>query len=178
MNLQRSLEINLRINKEIKADKVRVIGIDGSQVGIILLKEALEMSIVEGVDLVEIVPKSNPPVCKVIDYGKYRYEQTKREKENKKAQHQIKVKEIKFKPNIDKHDFDYKVDHAKKFLEQGNKVKITCMFRGRELAHPEIGHSLVKDMCQRLQDVSNAETMPRLLGRFINVVLMPKPRKK
>src|SRR5438552_806642 len=124
-NLSRRWEVNLKVNREIRAPKVRVISHTGEQVGIISLYEALAMAEEQGLDLVEIVPTSNPPVCKVMNFGKFRYDQSKREKESKKAQHQIKVKEIKLKPNIDLHDLETKTRHARDFLSGGNKVKIT-----------------------------------------------------
>lgn len=127
----------MRINRQIRAQQVRLIGPDGNQVGVVTLSEAFKLADEHGLDLVEISPNAQPPVCKVIDYGKFRYDQTKRDRESKKAQHQIKVKEVKLKPNIDEHDFQFKLRRARQFLEKGNKVKVTCMFRGREMAHPE-----------------------------------------
>ncbi len=146
--------------------------------GIISLYEALAMAEEQGLDLVEIVPGSNPPVCKVMNFGKFRYDQSKREKESKKAQHQIKVKEIKLKPNIDVHDLETKTRHAHEFLASGNKVKITCTFRGREMMHPEIGEKIVRQMCQDLEDVSTPESPPKMMGRMLLVVLAPGSKKK
>lgn len=136
------------------------------------------MSEEAGLDLVEIAPEAKPPVCKVIDYGKFRYDQTKKEKESRKARHVIKVKEIKVKPNIDDHDFETKLRHAKSFLEEGNKVKVTCQFRGREMAHTEIGEKVVAKFCAALEEISQAESEPKRLGRFLNVVLAPCGKKK
>jgi translation initiation factor IF-3 len=163
----------LRINGEIRAPSMRVIGADGKQVGIISRKEALDLAEQAGLDLVEIVPKANPPVCKIIDYGKYRYDQTKREKESKKSQVQIKVKEIKVKPNIDTHDFEFKLKHAKQFLRKGNKVKITCSFRGREMAHPEVGVRVVQKMIAALEDYGTVEAPMKRMGRILTTVLGP-----
>lgn len=146
--------------------------------GIIALYEALAMAEEQGLDLVEIVPGSNPPVCKIMNFGKFRYDQSKREKENKKAQHQIKVKEIKLKPNIDVHDLETKTRHARDFLASGNKVKVTCTFRGREMMHPEIGEKIVREMCQELEDVSTPESPPKMMGRMLLVVLAPGSKKK
>lgn len=129
-------------------------------------------------DLVEIVPNSSPPVCKVIDYGKYRYDQTKREKESKKAQHQVKVKEVKVKPNIGVHDLNTKIRHARDFIEEGDKVKITCQFRGREMVHPEFGEKVINQICQELADIAQRESPPKLLGRMMSVVLSPGSPKK
>lgn len=168
----------MRINKQIRAPNVRVIDKDGNQVGIVAFRDALAMAEEAKLDLVEIVPDANPPVCKIIDYGKFRYDQTKREKESKKARHQIKVKEIKVKPNIGEHDFDTKLRHARKFLAEGNKVKLTCFFRGREMVHTEIGRNLIEKMCEELNDISTIEAPLKRMGRFIHVVLAPSGKKK
>lgn len=130
-----------------------------------------------GLDLVEMVATANPPVCKIMDFGKYRYDQTKREKESKKSQHVIKVKEVKLKPNIDPHDFDTKLRHAKEFIAKGNKVKVTLMFRGREMAHPEIGERWVKKMCDEMADIAIVEAPAKLMGRSLSCVLAPAPKK-
>lgn len=168
----------MRINKQIRAPKLRVIDKEGKQIGIISLKEALAKAEESGLDLVEIVPDASPPVAKIIDYGKFRYDQTKREKESKKARHVIKVKEIKIKPNIGENDFNTKLRHARKFLEEGNKVKLTCFFRGREMAHTEIGRNLLQKMCDDLSDISQAEGPLKRMGRFIHVVVAPVGKKK
>jgi translation initiation factor IF-3 len=168
----------LRVNKEIRAPRVRVIGAEGEQVGIIALYEALRLAEDAELDLVEIVPNSNPPVCKVMNYGKYRYDQTKREKENKKAQHQIKVKEVKIKPNIGAHDLETKLKHARDFVEEGDKVKITCTFRGREMMHPEFGEKLINYMLDKLQDVAQAEASAKFFGKMLTVVIAPSTKKK
>lgn len=168
----------MKVNKEIRAPKVRVISHTGEQIGIISLHEALSRAEEEGLDLVEIVPGSNPPVCKIINYGKFRYDQTKREKESKKSQHQVKIKEVKLKPNIDAHDLETKQRHAREFILKGNKVKITCMFRGREMAHPEIGEKLVRSFCAGLEDIAMPESPIKLMGRFLIVVLAPGGKKK
>lgn len=157
---------------------MRVINHKGEQVGIISLHEALMMAEEQGLDLVEIVPGSTPPVCKVMNFGKFRYDQSKREKESKKAQHQIKVKEIKLKPNIDAHDLETKTRHARDFLAHGNKVKITCSFRGRELMHTEIGERIVRQMCQDLEDVAVIESPAKMMGRMLLVILAPGMKKK
>lgn len=168
----------MKVNREIRAPKVRVISHLGEQVGVLSLHEALSMAEEQGLDLVEIVPGSNPPVCKIINFGKYRYDQTKREKESKKAQHQIKVKEIKFKPNTDDHDVETKLRHAKEFLEKGNKVKLTCTYRGREMAHIEIGEKLMAKFCADLEDVAMVEAPMKLMGRTLTAVLAPGGKKK
>lgn len=168
----------MRINREIRAPKVRVISQSGGQIGILSIKEAMQKAEEAGLDLVEIVPDANPPVCKIIDFGKYRYDQTKREKESKKSLHQIKVKEVKFKPNIDDHDLQTKLRQLKEFLDKGNKVKITCMFRGREMIHPEIGHKLMEKVIAELHDVSEVEAPLKMFGRSLTVVLAPSAKKK
>ena len=146
--------------------------------GILTVGEALRLAEEQGLDLVEISPSANPPVCKIIDYGKFRYDQTKKEKENKKAQHQVKIKEVKLKPNIDEHDLEVKLRHARDFLAKGNKVKVTLMFRGREMAHPEIGMKLIDKMSQSLEDVAVVEAPPKVMGRFLTMVVAPGKKKK
>lgn len=168
----------MRVNKEIRAPRVRVIGANGEQVGIIALYEALRLAEDAELDLVEVVSNSNPPVCKIMNFGKFRYDQTKREKENKKTQHQIKVKEVKIKPNIGAHDLETKYRHARQFIEEGDKVKLTCTFRGREMMHPEFGEKLVNQLIEKLSDIAQAEAPPKLLGKMLTVVLAPSTKKK
>ena len=168
----------MRINREIRAARVRVIDKDGGQLGVLLLSEALMRAEQAGLDLVEISASSDPPVCKIIDYGKYRYQLTKKEKENKKSQHQVKVKEVKVKPNTDEHDLQTKIKHSREFIAKGNKVRITCMFRGRELMHPEFGEKVVQKMCEDLSDIATPESPAKLLGRSLSVVLAPGAKKK
>lgn len=168
----------MKVNKEIRAPKVRVISQTGEQIGIIPLYEALALAEEAGLDLVEIVPGSTPPVCKIINFGKFRYDQTKREKESKKAQHQAKVKEIKLKPNIDDHDLETKLRHARDFIVKGNKVKVTCTYRGREMMHPEFGEKLVRKVCDTLEDVASPEAPWKFFGRTLTVVLAPGAKKK
>ena len=157
---------------------MRVIDKDGSQLGVLSIGEALTKAEFCGLDLVEISPNAEPPVCKIIDYGKFRYQQTKKEKESKKTQHQVKVKEVKIKPNTDEHDLMTKLKHAREFLTKGNKVRITCVFRGREMQHPEIGMSAVKRMIEDLSDISTPEAEPKLLGKNLSVVVAPGAKKK
>ncbi len=140
--------------------------------------EAIAKAELDGLDLVEIAPNAEPPVCKIIDYGKYRYQVTKKEKENKKSQHQVKVKEIKIKPTTDEHDIQVKVKHARDFIAKGDKVRITCVFRGRELMHPEIGRKAVEKICEDLSDIASAESDPKLMGRNLSTVLAPGGKKK
>ena len=157
---------------------MRLIDKDGEQLGIVSLQDALAKAELTGLDLVEIAPNAEPPVCKIIDYGKYRYQVTKKEKEGRKSQHQVKVKEVKIKPNTDDNDIDVKVKHAREFIAKGNKVRLTCVFRGRELAHPEIGERSVKRICEDLSDVASPESEARLMGRNLSVVLAPGSKKK
>lgn len=168
----------MKVNREIRAPKVRLIGSAGEQVGVVALYEALAMAEEAGLDLVEISAGSTPPVCKIMNYGKYRYDQTKREKESKKSQHQIKVKEVKIKPNIDEHDLETKMRHAREFLSKGNKVKVTCTFRGREMMHAEYGEKLVKKFCDDLDDISMVESSMKMFGRALTAVLAPGAKKK
>ncbi len=168
----------MKINKQIRAPKVRVIGSDGNQLGILGITEAIQMAENEGLDLVEIAPTAVPPVCKIIDYGKFRYQQTKKEKESKKAQHQSKLKEIKVKPNIDEHDFQVKLKKARSFIEDGDKVRITCVFRGREILRAEYGQSIVARFCEGMQDVASAESPAKMFGKSLSLVLAPMGKKK
>jgi translation initiation factor IF-3 len=131
-----------------------------------------------GLDLVEVVATSVPPVCKIIDYGKFRYDQTKRERESRKAQHQVKVKEVKISPNISEHDLLVKLRQAKDFLEDGNKVKVSCQFRGREITHPEVGEKLMLRVIQELEEVALVEVMPKFFGKLLGLVLAPSGKKK
>ena len=157
---------------------MRVISEDGEQLGVLSVSEALSKAEFVGLDLVEIAPNAEPPVCKIIDYGKYRYQMTKKEKESKKSQHQVKVKEIKIKPTTDDHDLQVKVRHAREFIQKGDKVRITCVFRGRELMHPEIGKKAVEKFCEDLSDVATPESEAKLMGRNLSTVLAPGGKKK
>ncbi|MBS0622929.1 MAG: translation initiation factor IF-3 [Verrucomicrobia bacterium] len=168
----------MRTNRQIRAPKVRLIDEEGKLVGVVFRDEALRMAEEANLDLVEVVPNSVPPVCKIIDYGKFRYDQQKREKESKKAQHHIKVKEIKVKPNIDEHDFQTKLRKARDFVEKGLKVRITCMFRGRQVAHPEVGQRVVEKMVQDLDDIAALEAPVKFLGRTISTVVAPRSKPK
>ncbi len=150
---------------------------DGQQLGIMSLREALMKAEEMGLDLVEIAPTANPPVAKIINYGKLRYYQTKKEKESRKTQVVIKVKEIKLKPNIDTHDFETKVKHAREFILKGNKVRISIMFRGREMLHLDLGQKVVRQFCDLLADIAIVEAPPKLLGRTMTTILSPSGKK-
>ena len=170
--------MNLRINREIRAPKVRLIGKDGKQIGIVSIAEAQSHAQRDGLDLVEISPNAAPPVCKIVDYGKYRYQLTKKERENKKGHTQAKLKEIKIKPNIDEHDLQVKIKRAREFIEKGNKVRVTCMFRGREMARPELGQKVAHRIAEELGDIAQTETPPKQMGRNYSLVLAPQGKKK
>ncbi len=167
----------MRINREIRADKVRVISEAGEQIGIMSLREALVRAEEAGLDLVEISPLAKPPVVKIVDYGKFRYQQQKKEKDSKKAQVQIKVKEVKLKPNIDEHDFQTKLKHAREFILKGNKVRISIMFRGREMLHIDLGAQVVRRFCEELSDISAIESSSKMMGRTMTTVLAPGGKK-
>lgn len=168
----------MRSNREIRVPRVRVISQTGEQIGILPTHEALTLAERDGLDLVEISPAAVPPVCKIMNFGKFRYDQTKRERESKKAQHQVKIKEIKIKPNIGLNDLDTKKEHMRDFFAKGNKVKVTCTFRGREMAHPEIGEKLVQKLVDDLSDVSTVESPMKMMGRILIVILAPGAKRK
>ncbi|KPM76233.1 translation initiation factor IF-3 [Pseudoalteromonas shioyasakiensis] len=168
-----------RINEDITAKEVRLIGIDGEQAGIVSLKEAQAIADDAGVDLVEISPNAEPPVCKVMDYGKFIFEKSKELKEQKKKQKQIQVKEIKFRPGTDEGDYQVKLRNLRKFLEAGDKAKITIRFRGREMAHQEIGIELLNRVKADLEDVSQVESFPnRVEGRQMVMMMAPIAKKQ
>ena len=165
----------VRINEKIRADEVRLIGPNGEQVGIVGVPEALSYADRLNLDLVEVAPMADPPVCKVMDYGKYRYEQEQKAKEARKRQTTISIKEIKLRPKIDDHDFATKQAHVERFLKKGDKVKLTIMFRGRELVHPHLGERLLRRMADELAEIGEVESEPNLDGR--NMVMMLAPRR-
>jgi len=168
----------VRVNGKIRAREVRVIGIDNQQIGILPLADAIRQAQALGVDLVEIAPNANPPVCRIVDYGKFRYEQAKKEKESKKHQHANKVKEVQLSPQIDPHDFGVKLNHAIDFLCEDMKVKVTLKFRGREMAHKEFGFQQVKKFITELGPWGHPDFEPKLIGKGINAMISPLPRNK
>lgn len=168
----------VRVNGKIRAREVRVIGIDGKQLGVLSLSEALNLARASGVDLVEIAPTATPPVCRVVDYGKYRYEQAKKEKESKKHQHASTVKEVQLSPRIDPHDLGVKTDHAIDFLCEDMKVKVTLKFRGREMQHTEFGFQVIKKFLENIAPYGHPDFQPKLIGKGINVMISPLPRNK
>ena len=167
-----------KANEEIRYRELRLIAEDGEMLGVMSAKEAQAIATERGLDLVEVSPNAKPPVCKVMDIGKYKYEQAKRDKEAKKKQHVISVKEVKLRPNIDVNDFNTKTRQAMKFLEGGDKVKATIMFRGREMAHPEVGSELLEKVAATLADVGVVEKPAKLEGRNMSMIVSPKPAAK
>ena len=167
----------MRINEEIRIREVRVTDSNGEQLGIMLTKDALKLAEDQHLDLVEVAPKARPPVCKIMDFGKYRYEQQKRDKEARKKQKVITIKEVKLRPNIEQHDFEVKLKSAQRFIEEGNKVKVTIMFRGRELSHPELGTEILNKMAAALGDTVNVERTAKLEGKNMTMILSPKAQK-
>ena len=174
--IAKPVEQRVRVNEQIIARQVRVIDEQGNQLGIMSPQDALRDAFDRGLDLVEVAPNASPTVCRIMDYGKYKYQQSKRVKESRKHQTIIQVKEVKYRPKIDDHDFDYKTNHVREFLQEGNKVKVTITFRGREMAHPEFGQQILarviegtKDLVQEQHDASRT----RLEGRQMVIVLSP-----
>jgi len=168
----------VRVNGKIRAREVRVIGVDGKQLGVLSLGDALNMARANGVDLVEIAATATPPVCRLVDYGKYRYEQAKKDKESKKHQHANTVKEVQLSPRIDPHDLMVKTNHAIEFLSEDMKVKVTLKFRGREMQHTEFGFQVVKKFLADISPYGHPDFDPKLIGRGINVMISPLPRNK
>lgn len=165
-----------QINEEIIDKEVRLIGPEGEQLGIMSAQKALEVAIEHELDLVKIAPGSTPPVCRIMDYGKFRFEQTKKEKEAKKNQRVIEIKEIRMSPGIDTNDFNTKLKNAQKFLSDGDRVKASVRFRGREMAHTEIGEVLLRDFAAKCSEIANIDKQPKLEGRSMSIFLSPKPQ--
>ena len=164
-----------QINDEIHDKEVRLIGDEGEQLGIMSAEEALKIAAEREMDLVKIAPGSNPPVCKIMDYGKFRFEQTKKEKEAKKNQRVIEIKEIRMGPSIGENDFNTKLKNGLKFLADGDRVKVSVRFRGREMAHTDIGAQLLKTFAEKCADIANMDKAPKLEGRNMSMFLSPKP---
>jgi translation initiation factor IF-3 len=167
-------EKDLRINEQIRVREVRLIDDEGSQQGIIQTPDAIRMAREQGLDLVEVAPQASPPVCKILNYGKYKFEQEKKIRDSKKKQKLQKMKEIRMQPKIDDHDLDFKSKHVKEFLDEGNKVKVTVRFRGRELAHTERGVDVLNEVLKRLENDYVLEKPPIMEGRFMFMMLGPK----
>ncbi len=168
----------VRVNGKIRAREVRVIGLDGQQLGILSLGDAINLARSHSVDLVEIAPNATPPVCRVVDYGKYRYEQAKKDKESRKHQHANKVKELQLTATIDPHDFGVKLDHAIDFLCEDMKVKVSLRFRGREMAHTAYGFQVVKKFIEAITPYGHPDADAKLIGKSIHVMISPLPRNK
>ena len=162
-----------RINERIRAREVRLVGANGEQIGVKPLPEALHIAREHDLDLVEVAPNANPPVCKIMDFGKFKYEQDVRRKESRRKASNVVIKEMKFRPKIDEHDYTTKTKHVERFLNEGSKVKITIMFRGREMAHPELGKRILDRIAEQVKDVGNVEAAPRVDGRNMLMVLAP-----
>ncbi len=172
-NRDRERERDLRVNHRIRVPQVRLIGADGSQLGVIATPDAMKMARESGLDLVEISPQANPPVCKILDYGKYKYEKKKKAQEAKKKQIVVKVKEIKLRPNTEDHDLDFKVKHARRFIEDGDKAKFTVVFRGREMAYTDLGRKLMERVLDQLKDVAKVEHPPTMEGKSMIMIMAP-----
>lgn len=163
----------LRVNGEIRTREVRLIDAQGEQLGVMSPRDAMQIAAERNLDLVEVAPGAKPPVCRIMDYGKYKYEQNKKEREARKNQKIITIKEVKLRPNIEDHDFHTKVRNAQKFLEDGNKVKITIMFRGREITHADNGRRLCERVAQEVESVAKVEKEPKVEGRNMTMMLVP-----
>lgn len=165
------------LNEDIHDKEIRLIGSDGEQMGIVSSEEALKIADAQGLDLVKISPQANPPVCKLMNYGKFRFEQSKREKEARKNQRVVEVKEIRMSPGIDIGDFNTKLKNAQKFIADGNRVKVSVRFRGREMAHTDLGRALLERFAQECSEVAALDKTPKLEGRMMSIFLSPKTGK-
>lgn len=170
---EQAIETSHRINEQIRITPVRVVNQNNDMVGVIPTTDALRMAYDAGLDLVEVAPTERPPVCRILDYGKFKYEQKKKSAKNTKT-HQVQIKEIRLRPKIGEHDIDFKVKHAREFLAEKDKVKLTIQFRGRENAHHDLGREVLKSMIEKLADVAKVESPPRMEGRSIMAVLTPR----
>lgn len=168
----RNRETEVRINQRIRAREVRLVDVGGEQLGVLPIREALMISEERGVDIVEVAPSANPPVCRLMDYGKYKYE-LKKQAAAKKQKSQV-VKEIKFRPNIGDHDLDVKINRIREFLEEDNKTKIRIFFRGREIVHPELGRALATKILERVADLGGVDIPPKMEGKNLTMVILPK----
>jgi translation initiation factor IF-3 len=164
----------VRINEQIRVPEVRLIGPDGQQIGILPIKEALARAAEGHLDLVEVAPQASPPVCRIMDYGKFKYQQSKKQQEARRRQTIIQVKEVKVRPKIEEHDMGFKLRNTRRFLAEGDKVKISVIFRGREIAHTDRGYRILSQMAEALADVGNIEQDPKLEGRNLSMIVSPK----
>ncbi len=174
---RRDREGDLRTNRRIRVPEVRLIDEEGNQLGVFITREALRRAEEAGLDLVEISPTARPPVCKIMDFGRYKYEQSKRKHEAKKKQVVVQIKEIKMRPATDEHDFQTKLRHVKRFLEEGNKVKITIRFRGREMAHVDLGQERMKRVMEEVRELGDVENFPKMEGRQMFMMIGPAKKK-
>ncbi|MGI6405562.1 MAG: translation initiation factor IF-3 [Syntrophaceticus sp.] len=168
----------MRVNEEIRVREARVIDNDGQQLGILPVREGIRLAAEQRLDLVEVAPQAKPPVCKIMDYGKYKYEQSKKQRDARKKQRVINVKEVKIRPRIEEHDFQVKVRNAKRFLTGGDKVKVTLMFRGREISHASLGRDLCMKFYKELEELAVMEKVPKVEGRNMIMVLAPRTQEQ
>ena len=171
--MEREPRDEVRVNERIRAREIRVVDVDGTQLGVMTPPEAIERAADQGLDLVEVAPNAQPPVCRIMDYGKYKYEQKKKKGAGKSKAHAASMKEVKVRPRTDEHDLDFKLRNARRFLMEGDKVKITLMFRGREIVHKELGSDQLARVKEMLNDIATVENPPRLDGRFMSMILVP-----
>ena len=172
---RRRPEQGLRINHRIRVPEIRVILDEGEQLGIMPTHEALRLAEEKGLDLVEISPRAFPPVCRIMDYGKYKYEEAKKKQQQRKKASTVETKEIKFRPKTEEHDMDFKVKHVRRFLEEGNKVRLAVVFRGREITHPQTGMAVLNRVVERCNDIATVEATPNMEGRRMIMVIAPRP---
>ncbi|MDI3540476.1 Translation initiation factor IF-3 [Koleobacter methoxysyntrophicus] len=166
------------INEQIKDKEIRVIDSNGEQIGIMPIKKALKLAQEKQLDLVKVAPQAKPPVCRIMDYGKYKYEQSKKEKEARKKQKIINIKEIRMSPKIEEHDFQVRVRNAQRFINDGDKVKVTIRFRGREIAHTDLGQEVLEKMAEELRDIAIVEKKPKVEGKNMVMILSPKQEQQ
>jgi translation initiation factor IF-3 len=164
----------IRINEGIRVREVRVVSAEGEQLGVMPTQQALETARSQELDLVEVAPEAQPPVCRIMDFGKFKYTQARRQKEARKKQTVILVKEVKMGPKTEKHDFEFKLKHVRRFLEEGHKAKVTVRFKGREMAHTELGWKMLQRMVEAVSDIAVTENNPRMEGRMLHIMLSPK----
>ena len=176
-NFRKNTRVENRINTQITARELRVVGPEGEQLGILSRSGALDKADELGLDLVEVASNADPPVCKIMDYGKFRYQQQKRAHDAKKKQTVIQVKEVKIRPKIDEHDYQFKLNHVKRFLEHGDKAKVSVVFRGREIVHRDLGRKLLDRFIEDTKEIGEVEMMPKMEGRNMNMVLIAKAQK-
>jgi len=169
-----TIRIKARINERIRAREIRVIGEEGEQEGVMPAQKGIDMAKEKGLDLVEVAPSASPPVCRIMDFSKYKYEQEKKERQARKRQKTTHIKEMRLKPNIEEHDYQTKLRHLRRFLDRGDKAKISLMFRGREMAHVDVGRALMERLAKDLSDLAQAERPPKMEGRFMVMTMAPK----